>query len=82
MHRETLIPQATRVLELALASYSRGKQNFLIFLDAENTVLDSQLRLLEVEAKAARAKWKLYRALGVASLTQGLGEGKQVKNKP
>lgn len=82
LNREKLIPQATRARELSLASYSSGKQNFLNVLDAENTVLDSQLRLLEVEAKAARAKWKLYRALGVASLTQGLEEGKQVKNKP
>ncbi len=80
--RSALIPQATRARELSLANYSSGKQNFLNVLDAENTVLDSQLRLLEVEAKAARAKWKLYRALGVASLTNGLGEGKQVKNKP
>ncbi|MEO8338704.1 MAG: TolC family protein [Nitrospirota bacterium] len=69
LHREKLIPQATRARELALAEYSSGRQNFLNVLDAENAVLNLQLGLLDVEAKAARAKWKLYRSLGVASLT-------------
>ncbi|CAN5751362.1 hypothetical protein BH09VER1_BH09VER1_12170 [soil metagenome] len=69
LHREKLIPQATRARELALADYSSGRQNFLYVLDAENAVLNLQLGLLDSEAKAARAEWKLYRALGVASLT-------------
>lgn len=69
LHREKLIPQAERARELVLADYSTGRENFLNVLDAENTVLELQLQLLDVEANAARAQWKLYRALGVASLT-------------
>ncbi len=64
------IPQATRARKLSLVDYPSGKHNFL---DSENTVLDLQLRLLESEAKAARLKWKPYRALGVASFTGARG---------
>ncbi len=80
LHREKLIPQATRARELSLADYSSGKQNFLNVLDAENSVLELQLKLLDTEAKAARAKWKLYRALGVASCTPARETTKSVRN--
>ena len=69
LHREKLVPEAIRARELAMAEYGAGRQNFLNALDAENTVLDLQLKQVDAEANAARAKWKLFRALGMASLT-------------
>ena len=80
LHREKLIPQATRARELSLADYSSGKQNFLNVLDAENSVLELQLKLLDAEAKAARAKWKLYRAIGVASFTPARETSKSIRD--
>lgn len=69
LHREKLVPEATRARELSLAEYGAGRQNFLNVLDAENAVLDLQLKQVDAEANAARARWKLFRALGMASLT-------------
>ncbi len=69
LHREKLVPESERARELSLSEYSAGKQNYINVLDAENTVLDLRLKLIEAEAKAVRARWKLFRALGVASLS-------------
>ncbi len=65
---ERLLPQSEVALQATLSSYTSGQTDFLDLLDAQRTLLDLRLALVETRARHLTTRAALARAVGVDAL--------------
>lgn len=63
-YRDDLVPQASRNLEFASASFSAGQTSILVLLEAQRSSLATQRGVIDAQLEASTARARLEQAIG------------------
>jgi len=74
-YRDAIVPDAQRVFELTQEGYRGGHSSFLDLLDAQRTLTETRMTLVELAADAAAASARIGQVVGPDPLAEAMERG-------